>query len=814
MNSIKKRDLFTIGALLTVVICFFWKAVFLKGFFFHGEISLQFIPFIKYGVASIKSGVLPLWISAMDIGYPYIASTQTNPCFYPLNFLFYMLPAHIACNYTIVLHFFLLLLFTYLYVKSIKLSNIAALSASIIFTFGGFIVTRVNLLFIIEAAIWLPLILLFIELGFTRNKKMFFVWAGIAFGVQFMAGAQLWFYTLITVFFYIMYKFILFLKKDKNRSFKNNALNHMLIPFLFVFFVGLSVCAIQFLPQYELSKYVGRASGDMTFKVAGELQLCPEEIISFAFPKYFGTRLNQSYVGRSFPVSEYSYFGIYGLLLILIGVCYQKKKREYPFYLFMAITALLLAFGKYSFLYFLQYQLPGFNCLRYPMRYLYLFNFAMAIFAGYGIDYISDGDTDIIYKINKKLMAGIISLGLFIYAGGILFGDTLIIFGKKILENLIHVNDPAILESRYYTRLTGIINQAKDVTIFIQPIAFAVMAIIVFYLWKKKTLATRSLRYFLVAGIAADLFLQFGNYNPLISKDYYMSRPEILKFLQKDKEPNRIIVLADKYFKAIPYEGWTFKDLKSHHLSKEALPWNWGVPYGINNISRGTSVPVRRYTQFLYDILNINDENFMTKLNLLSLINVKYIISAEEFYHPALKLVYKSEMNVYENKNVLHRAFLVNNFIAAKNEKEVMRLLKTKDFPFDKSVIIEHCPDIILKSFGTDSINKKSNIKIIKYSAQKVVIEATVLENSFLVLGDQHYPGWEAYVNGKKTDIYPANYVMRAIYLKKENNRQTIEFIYKPKLFILGAYISICAVLAITMLFIGKILFIFKPEKL
>ena len=57
-----------------------------------------------------------------------------------------------------------------------------------------------------------------------------------------------------------------------------------------------------------------------------------------------------------------------------------------------------------------------------------------------------------------------------------------------------------------------------------------------------------------------------------------------------------------------------------------------------------------------------------------------------------------------------------------------------------------------------------------------------------MVLSEMFYPGWEAKVNGKKVNISKYK-IFRSVPVEKGSN--TIEFIYQPKGFIIGATLSV-----------------------
>ena len=66
-------------------------------------------------------------------------------------------------------------------------------------------------------------------------------------------------------------------------------------------------------------------------------------------------------------------------------------------------------------------------------------------------------------------------------------------------------------------------------------------------------------------------------------------------------------------------------------------------------------------------------------------------------------------------------------------------------------------------------------------------------ENTFLVLSDTYFPGWKAYVDGKKAKIYRANYAFRAIPLTA--GAHEVEFVYDPLSFKLGAAVTFLGIM-------------------
>jgi hypothetical protein len=83
-------------------------------------------------------------------------------------------------------------------------------------------------------------------------------------------------------------------------------------------------------------------------------------------------------------------------------------------------------------------------------------------------------------------------------------------------------------------------------------------------------------------------------------------------------------------------------------------------------------------------------------------------------------------------------------------------------------------------------------------NANQVEITVSSPQPGWLLLADTYYPGWQVYVNGKETTIYPADGMFRGVHL--EAGRSQIQFVYRPMWFFVGAGISVAAWLILIVL--------------
>jgi len=132
----------------------------------------QFEPWRHFIRETIFSGVFPLWNNLNAGGVPLFANT-TSAILFPLNFFYYISPSSISLNLIPILKLNLLFIFTFLYLKSIKVSNGPAFLGAVAVCFSGF-----SLVWLLwpqtNVYMFLPLFLYLTEK--IRNSKREKVW--------------------------------------------------------------------------------------------------------------------------------------------------------------------------------------------------------------------------------------------------------------------------------------------------------------------------------------------------------------------------------------------------------------------------------------------------------------------------------------------------------------------------------------------------------------------------------------------------------------------------------------------------------------
>ena len=79
-------------------------------------------------------------------------------------------------------------------------------------------------------------------------------------------------------------------------------------------------------------------------------------------------------------------------------------------------------------------------------------------------------------------------------------------------------------------------------------------------------------------------------------------------------------------------------------------------------------------------------------------------------------------------------------------------------------------------------------------------MEAQTNGESFLVLTDNYYPGWKAFVNDKEVKIYKADYTFRGIVIPA--GKSSIEFSFVPQTFLIGTYLFLTGIMGMVVVYI------------
>ncbi|KKQ34133.1 MAG: hypothetical protein US51_C0052G0003 [Microgenomates group bacterium GW2011_GWA2_37_6] len=275
----------------------------------------------------------------------------------------------------------------------------------------------------------------------------------------------------------------------------------------------------------------------------------------------------------------------------------------------------------------------------------------------------------------------------------------------------------------------------------------------------KNEIVKKSAIVLLLVILAFDLLRFSDKFSSFSKKEYLFPNTKTVEFLRKDKEIYRVGSNDSRifppnfltYYRIQSIEGYDPLYLLSYGAliaaSERGEP-NIKPPYGFNRI--------------------ITPHNLDSKI--IDFLNVKYVFSLSDINNERFEKVFEEgQTKVYENKQVLPRAFFVERTINKKTNQEQINEMFSQDL---SKVAVTDGFDVREKlSIG------KAEIK--KYKENEIIIKTENQGDGFMVVSDAYYPTWEAFIDGKKVIIYKTDFALRGVFVPLGNH----EIVFKNRLF-------------------------------
>jgi hypothetical protein len=472
------------------------------------------------------------------------------------------------------------------------------------------------------------------------------------------------------------------------------------------------------------------------------------------------------------------YMGIAVVMFAFIALKFDSTKRRRGIFYILAL-GLALSFGRYTPLYYFLYNfLPGFSLSRYPIKFFFIAAFSLAVLAGMGMDYHArHARTDAGFgKFLKWILAIAFSTSFLYLVFNLNFYGVCDFLRDSILNIAGDLGGKK--DSVGQLVLAGAYNIKRGIGLFM------FLSVVMFFGIKTRVNLKVVLAFILLIAVV-DIFTANKNVYQNMDAKEFLKPGGSIEFLQHDKGLFRIFdspaTLRQNMF--VPERDY-FEGMSG---LKERVVSDRGVSFGIYDAYGYGSLYNRRHEEVMDIIIGSKTPD---ETNLLNLLNVKYVISPKDFKIDGYSLARKADKaNIYENENYLARAFLADKAIIIKGGKKILEKMKSKEFEPGKKVILEE--DFVIKPSVVGS-QLSAQVRILKYEAGEVIIEAETSAPRFLVLSDTYYPGWKAYVDGKIDKIYRADYILRAVYLAP--GRHIVRFTYDPFSFKIGSVVTLATI--------------------
>ena len=455
-------------------------------------------------------------------------------------------------------------------------------------------------------------------------------------------------------------------------------------------------------------------------------------------------------------VSLYSplYIGFTGLVLALIAV--YRREKEAVFWGVVALFALVWSFCANSALFPALYNLvPGLRFFRGQERAAFLVMQALAILAGLGAAHLLDWDAVRDYAVALRI---------------------------RIWLNRIFIGAMLVGALMFVVWIDGSGGFAERISLF----AFALIMIGAVYLLIPNLLAyrPRDLAFWSIAGLLAfELFTvnmdSPATYDAVPPEDQLsIAPPPLIADVLSDSE--------------IPFRV----------DGERGVLANYGSLYGVQDI-RGIS-PL--FLNRAWTILS--DDSLTTRA--WELFAVRYVFTDWNQLPIASEIV-DAGSDVFGAIN-LHRlndprpfALVIHQHYIEPSDEIAINLLRDPGIDPRRIVILNRDPGVP----STESEQPSVPSQVTFFSPERVTITVLADRPGILSAAIVDYPGWRATVNGESVEIIRAYGALSAVPVGE--GESTVEFIYDPLTYRLGAMIS--AVTWVALGVIGLILGIYAAGK-
>ena len=724
-----------------------------------------------------EHGEIPQWDPHVFGGMPYVDAFHGD-IFYPFSVLKFFLPLYFHLGFNLILHIFLAGIFMYLAARQFKLGKTASLFSAAAYMFAPYLISLVSPGH--EGKIYVtalfPLVMLFIDRGFEKKPFLNFTLLGLILGVIIVSPhPQMSYFTLWAAGLFTLFKLIVSWRERK--TFMPLIKPATLAAYAVV--VALLFSAIQFYPgYYYTTHYSPRADSKSGWEWAITWSLHEEEAFSQLVPEFAGTfdRTDKSFYWGKNPFKDNSEaVGVVPIFLSLMGLFFARRKEAW-FFGGLATFAFIYALGDTTPLFKLFfYLIPKVKSLRAPSMIMFIFLFCIALLAGMGIQKIINWRNDTAPAVRKRL-------------NYILFGFPLTMFALAFLFSLAGPKMISLWTSLFYSEASATVVQ-RGITKF--DLALRNLPAIQSGAWFAFLFTTLS---------AFLLWRQLSSSGTVV----LMSALVLIPVIDGMRFNSRFIGVADpvRFFEETPLTRHLSQQpgkFRTLNLTGALLPKSLLPQHGIDDVTGYHGNQLRWYD----DLLGGPDLKNWTNPRFLNLVGARYILIPSDASFPpdyfGPILVYPEmnfgNVNIVDNRNAFDRVYLANHCEVLPDRQSIYPKVLTGTEDLRHTVYLEEEPELAIFSDSLFADSAWINF----YEQDSINVGVTCTANRLLVLTDNYYDSWHAFVDGQPAKILRSYGSFRAVAVPA--GAKEVVFKYESERYARGKLISWVASIYLLVVF-------------
>lgn len=724
-------------------LCALLTFMFFAGFIFSDKMffGTDTLPseYMKRTVAAehIKEhGEMPRWNPFILGGLPFVDAMHGD-IFYPTALLKLIMPVHRALGWKLILHVFLAGVFMYLMLKRMKLHPYAAVLGALLYMFSPHMVS-----FIYgghEAKIFVmalyPLMFMALMAGFQSRRLYHFILLGGVVGLSLLTShIQMTYFALWGIGIYFIYWVI----GDYYDNRTPLATLKVVGWFCLGIATGLGIGLVQLLPPLVYVNDYSVRAAKTGYEHAASWSMHPEEMFSLLIPE-FGNYLDHYWGRNPFRLNSIN-IGLVAILLAAIRFMIRRKRDDW-FFLGLALFGLFFAMGEHTLVHKLAYYLvPGVKIFRGPEMSMMLFGFGMVLLAAQGADAIFRHTIDSMQKFTKTL--------LYVFGG---FTAVLILFSLIGAENVLggwqKLFYPTISGNKLQALQGNVKSFSAGIWISILVFGGGAAAVYAYVSGKMKGIVLAVLLAIVAVG---EMWRIDADFIKLVNVHDYIQKDRTITSLMREGTQER--------FRVFPLN----RSYQANLLGT----------FGIESVGGFHDNEIMWYKQF-----RDMDRNYYYTLQggqpawganpFLNLMNVKYYL----YRNPKSR-----QVQVIPNPGMLPRVFIATAYEVLEGKQAIINRIKDPAFKYRSTIILEKDPHLTLEADTT----VPGTVTITKHTGGTITIEADMARPGFVVLSENYFPYWQATIDGKETEIYKTDYVLRSVYVPAGKHTISMEFVSKP----------------------------------
>lgn len=760
---------------------------------FHDFFSLNY-PSAWIGRELAEQGSFPTWNPFTFGGMPFLASIQMG-ALYPPNWLHAILPPERVFCLLLVGHVLFAGLGTWLYCRGRGLAPEAALLAAMVFAMSGRVVLHqfAGHPQIAYSAAWLPFVFWVVDRLLRNPSPLTASGLAITLCFQFLVGWPM--FSLLLAFALPPYVLLVGSPAGDGKRWSWRTLAWLGVSVV----LAIGLVSPQILPTLEYMRESHRGQG-LAYDWATTSSYPPANLLTFLVPGFFGDEVNAAYWGETSIWECTAFCGVTTLLLALLGFVACRSERTWRYWALVGLVAMLIAMGRYSFVYDAFYAyMPGWRLFRGIGKLSVFVTLALAILAARGFAGVFCG--------SKSLPR----IGRIVCWSGLVL--SLVAIGLSCFERSIDAPAPQWWgEFVAWVRPPGRHGLLPLANPLPEPFlaesynfALARIAVSGLILGGGCLIVLASSRFPRAAGLG--LLTLMGAELSMFASPYLRTSDATIR-----QQPSHAVhrVLGDR-----SSERFCCVTPDDDELLNQFVYDGFREPGGVE------ASLLKRYTQLIQAFTGI-DPQLQTYLSfpgvhgpLFNFLGVRFYAAPEEAPRigdvSADRIIQRQvfqksgrSYDLYENPDALPQAFLVHRARSIEYPDAAVVLLPAllRD-GVERATFVEGVLDVQPEE-PTEAELATESCVIEPSVATRQRFSVTLAKPGLLLVNENWYPGWVASIDGQPATVLPANLVMRAVAIPA--GQHTVEMRFESKSFRQGGLIAaVSAVATIVLLLTGLV---------